>query len=278
MPFNYTIQNHITQPYYTEGPVLDKDGNIFFTTLSGGSIMKKNIAGLVNVWATSACPNGQLILDNGHHLVCDSKLSSIVQFDREGHYIGNLVHAQCGGQPIHVPNDLTMDSKGNIYFTDSVRHKGKVGYISAEGEERIIAGGLDYPNGLALSTDESLLYVAESYKNRIIAIRLPAHQEYKAPGQKAFAWLINLPCHPSGIPAMNLPDGIKVDANDNLWIAHYGMGMVHVVSPGNALIQSIKTPFPLTSNLFLKNNTVIVTGGEAEPGPGAVLEITIHHD
>jgi gluconolactonase len=62
-------------PWYTEGPVMDADGNIYFTTLKGGSIVKIDVAGQLSNWASSACPNGQLILPGGDQLICESGLS-----------------------------------------------------------------------------------------------------------------------------------------------------------------------------------------------------------
>lgn len=277
---SYNIKNQISQPYYTEGPVIDQEGNYFFTTLSGGTVMERSASGRMFIWATSPCPNGQVILPNNHHLVCDSKLASIIHYNSKGACIGGYLNGRCDGQKISTPNDLITDSQGNIYFSDSIRHDGKIGYISAEGIEKIIASGLDYPNGLALSTDEKILYVAESYKNRIIAFDL--HKAHEARGRNFeksdILWEINLPQHSSGSIAANLPDGIKTDINNNLWIAHYGMGMVHIYSPEKTLIQSIKTPFTLTSNLFLKNNTLIITGGDAEPGPGGLIEIEFNNE
>lgn len=277
---SYTIKNLISQPFYTEGPVIDKEGNFYFTTLSGGAVIERSVSGKMLIWATTPCPNGQVILSNDHHLVCDSKLASIIHYDSTGTCINSYLNGHCAGQRISTPNDLITDTLGNIYFSDSIRHEGKIGYIGAEGIEKIIASGLDYPNGLALSLDEKILYVAESYKNRIIAIDLPfAHESaFENFGKSEILWEINLPKHSSGNSIKNLPDGIKVDINNNLWIAHYGMGMVYKYSPERTLIQSIKTPFNLTSNLFIKNSTLIITGGDGEPGPGGLIEIEFNND
>ncbi|MGN6342653.1 MAG: SMP-30/gluconolactonase/LRE family protein [Flavisolibacter sp.] len=259
------------QPYYTEGPVIDEYGNIYFTTLSGGKIMKVNNKDEIVTWATSICPNGQTILNNGDHLVCDSKQAALIRYNKEGNFVSNEINGFCAGEIIQVPNDVITDKKGNIYFTDSVRHHGKVACIDTAGKQSIIARNLDYPNGLALSNDGKTLFVAESYKNRIIAIELEKNYSN-------IRIVADLPAHPSNNIVNNLPDGIKVDEKDNIWVAHYGMGKVQILSASGEIVQSISTEFNLTSNLFIKNNHVIITGGFAEPGPGAFVEILFEYE
>src|SRR5680860_1327471 len=74
--------------YYTEGPELDTEGNLYFTTLTGGIIMKMVPTGEVSEWARVQCPNGQRILNNSHHLVCDTMAKSIVELDSNGNIMG----------------------------------------------------------------------------------------------------------------------------------------------------------------------------------------------
>ena len=60
---------------------------------------------------------------------------------------------KCQEMEIRAPNDLTVDSEGGFYFTDSVRHTGAVYYVIKAGSCRLVARDLDYPNGVALSAD-----------------------------------------------------------------------------------------------------------------------------
>ncbi|HEY0670285.1 MAG TPA: SMP-30/gluconolactonase/LRE family protein [Sphingobacteriaceae bacterium] len=264
----------VNQSFYTEGPVIDSSGNFYFTTLTGGKIMKVDVSGEQSVWAEMSCPNGQTILENGDHLVCDSKQAVILRFNSHGNFIRKEIEGYCAESPINCTNDIISDSSGNIYFTDSVRHTGFVGFISNANQEKIISLNLDYPNGLALSNDESMLFVAESYKNRILAFDLTDFgKRHLVP--EVFA---ALPEHITGEITRNLPDGIKVDLEGNIWVAHYGMGMVHILSPEGVLLQSVNTGFDLTSNLFIYENMAMVTGGYGEPGPGAFLEIEFKYE
>jgi len=251
--------------------VTDLQGNVYFTTLRGGLIMKMDAGGVVSNWARATCPNGQLIVPNGDHLICDSGNSSISRYDSGGHFLGNDILHSCDGQSIHCPNDLAIDADGGIYFTDSIRGEGKVCYYSPNGEERVIAINLDFPNGIALADQGKLLLVAESYCNRIVAFHL------RSPGipEGTMDVFATLPSHPSGYQIMNLPDGIRLDDSGNLWVAHYGMRAVQVLSPKGEHINSIRTEFPLPSNLCLYGDVLFVTGGYNEPGPGGISMIEI---
>jgi gluconolactonase len=258
--------------FYTEGPAVDAFGNLYFTMLSGENIMQLKPDGKLKVWGKSACPNGQIIIGNGEHLVCDSKLGKVLRFSLDGQLMGAVSSETCAGIKVSVPNDLLMDDDGNLYFTDSIRHQGAVFCIAQNGDEILIASGLDYPNGLVLSNDKKNLFVAESYQNRIISIPLNGDGK-PADDIKAF---IDLPQNPSGNPIGNLPDGIAMNSQGMMAVAHYGMAAVHLVSTTGDLIETIDTGLACTSNVyFMDDQTLMVTGGSAEPGPGAVLKIKL---
>lgn len=248
-------------PFYSEGPVADTDGNIFFTAPPGGLIFKMDKHGHISAWARSVWPNGQVILDNGDHLICDSKLGVVRRFNKWGSWVAEETYIFCGNEKVSTPNDLAVHADGRIYFTDSIRHNGKIWLKKFTGDQEIIASGLDYPNGIVICPKFECLYVAESYKNRILKINIePPHDI------SVFALL---PEHISKRKEQNLPDGLALDEDGNLWVAHYGMESVHVLSPGGKVLQTINTGIPLTSNVFMMGkDKVIVTGGYGEPGPG----------
>ncbi len=268
------IHSVLNLPFYTEGPVVDEQGLVFFTTLRGGYIGRWEPGGVVQ-WARATCPNGQVIDSAGSHLVCESLSGSISGYNPDGSFRGYVVQDRFAGEAAGVPNDLVLSRQGDLYFTDSTRETGRVFCLRASGAELRIAGGIDYANGLAFSPDESRLYVAESYKNRILALDLDQEGTFGAPVIFAL-----LPVHPGGKMTGNLPDGLAVDREGRLWIAHYGMGAVQVLSPGGEWLFSVDTQLPLTSNVAFRadepgRKVLVVTGGYGEPGPGAVLEIEV---
>lgn len=254
-------------PFYTEGPAVDSEGNLYCTTLSGGSILKVKPNGEIIEWAQSERPNGQIILPNGDHLICDGNLSAIRRFDKNGQFVRNEIEIFCSGGKIYAPSDLVADASENIYFTDSIRYKGRVYFLGKDGQQHILADNLDYPNGLILSKNQKRLYVAESYKNRISVIDL------EPPG-KATGIIHVLATLPQNKPGQyNLPDGLTLDDYGNIWVAHYGMQAIQVLSPKGKLLCTLNTGLPLTSNLvFINKKTLFITGGFGEPSPGAILK------
>lgn len=264
-----------TLDYYTEGPCLDPEGNIYFTSLTGGAVYKMSPVGDCEQWATAVCPNGQLILPNGDHLVCDSQRAAILRFSKKGVFLGFVCDRECAGFSVQVPNDITADQWGNLFFTDSVRQTGSLYMISHTGEQVRLLTGLDYPNGLAFSPNGKMLYLAESYRNRILCLDtgqlisgVPNREQY-----------IQLPVHASGSAENNLPDGLAVNETGMLAVAHYGMQAVQLYAPDGQWLGAIETPFTCVSNLcFLNSDSLIVSGGYAEPGPGAIVQITFSID
>ncbi len=268
--------------FYTEGPALDGENNLYFSTMLGGAILRMDPQGRITEWARLRCPNGQRILKNGHHLVCDTQDRSVVELDPDGRFVGYRVRQKCAGRSFASPNDLALDGKGGFYFTDSTRHTGQVFYIDAAGKEKLVADQMDYPNGIVLSPDESKIYVAESTQNRIVVAPLAKPGVLESPFE-VFVHLPRntLPEDPDRLPyTANLPDGLACDSESRIWVAHYGMGALQVIGPDGDLLGTVPTGIPATSNLVFNpdENTVYVTGGMAEPGPGCVHKIFIDYN
>lgn len=266
--------------FYTEGPALDREGNLFFTTLTGGAIMKLDRSGNLSEWARMSCPNGHRILENGDHIICDSKESAVVSLTSEGEVIGRTSNTTDNFHiPFNTPNDLVADAFGGYYFTDSVRHIGQVIYVDRSGGQKQVVSGLDYPNGIALSASGDWLFIAESSTNRILEIPLAQPGVAKS-APVVFADLPRNPQpeDPDRMPfTANLPDGMAWDNLGRLWVAHYGMGAVQVLDASGRLVSTVPTGIPATSNLCFSADyhSLYVTGGYAEPGPGCVHRIFI---
>ena len=255
--------------YYTEGPVMDENGSLFFTDLVGGRIWQYQDKEL-KVWAKGNQPNGQAILATGDHLVCDSGAGWVARYDKQGSLIEKLAWDDGNHNVLRCPNDIIVDQYG-FYYTNSIRHTGEVYFMGNERQRTIVADGLDYPNGIALSPNGRYLMVAESYTNKILRI------EMDAPGIKKgeVEEFATLPFNHQDRLTGNLPDGIAFDPDGRLWVAHYGMRAVHALSRSGELLSSYDTGIPLTSNLCFDGKDVIVTGGFNEPGPGRVSRLTV---
>lgn len=263
------IETLIELDNYSEGPVIDRHGYLFFTDLAGKCIWRwKN--GVAEVWAVGTRPNGQVILDNGHHLICDSLTGWVGQYNAEGILLATMGNEKIEDVDIRCPSDITVDKSG-FYFTDSVRHTGVVFFVGFDGKKKVVAQNIDYPNGIAISPDGTHLLVAESYSNKILIIELesPGRMKGKA---RDFA---TLPFNQKNPKTGNLPDGIAFDPAGRLWVAHYGMQAVHVLSSSGDLLSTYDTGIPLSSNVCFDGPDAIITGGFDEPGPGRVSRLTV---
>ncbi len=260
--------------FYCEGPCVDQQGNIYFSNLQGGFITRIDLEGKQHSWAKATCPNGQRVMQTGEHLVCDSLDASIKRFDPQGNFVERSAQGKCEDLEIRVPNDLIIDHQHGFYFTDSVRHTGAVYFFGFDGSSRVMARSIDYANGIALSSDRTKLYVAESYRNRILTLDLndPGVPEGKP---EVFA---DLPRNENKSETGNLPDGIAFDTEGRLWVAHYGMQSLQVLSSTGDLLATYDTGIPLTSNLCFageNRSSVFVTGGLGEPKPGLFTRLDV---
>lgn len=255
--------------YYTEGPVAGLGGEFYFTNLMGKGIFRYH-EGVLTKWAEGIQPNGQAIMQGGRHLVCDSQ-RGVVLYEQDGQETKVLSPAYIEDVPVRCPNDIIIDQENGFYFTDSVRDTGAVFFINWEGKAKVIARNIDYANGIVYHKRKQLLYVAESYKNRILKIDLSKAES----SREYISAFITLPFNPSNEVTGNLPDGLALDEEEKLWVAHYGMQALQVISPQGTLQASLDTGIPLTSNLCFMGDEVWVTGGSGEPGPGRVSRLKV---
>lgn len=120
------------------------------------------------------------------------------------------------------PNDLILDSRDNLYFTDQGQtsitdQTGKVYRLSADGKLDTLAENGVSPNGLVLSLNERFLYVAMTRANQVW--RLPLHDDgTTTKGGVFFQSFGN-----AG------PDGLALDEEGSLFICHPSLGSIFVV-------------------------------------------------
>ena len=129
-------------------------------------------------------------------------------------------------------NDLVFDEEGGIYFTNFIGTPldpaGSVVYISPDfSTVETVVSGLASPNGIALSTDGSVLWVTETGAGRIHRINL------KVPR------LSTIVARTEGFLG---PDSCSVDADDNLYVAMARQGRILVYNPFGFLIGQVLTP------------------------------------
>ena len=162
------------------------------------------------------------------------------------------------------PNDLVFARNGDLYFTDQGQTglhdpTGRVYRLRPDGRLDCLLNNGPSPNGLALSPDEEVLFVAMTRDNAVW--RLPLLPDGSTAKVGRFA----------SFHGTSGPDGLAVDAAGNLLVAHASLGSVFVLSPQGEPVARIRScRGATTTNLALGGpggGTVFVTESET----GAVL-------
>lgn len=264
-------------PTYTEGVVITSAGGIYVSEpLRGVISLVKD--GRVTAWAKLDAPNGHRILADGTHLVCDGKQHAVIHLAADGRVLGKAA-SESDGQPLRAPNDLAVAPGGGFYFTDpggSSQDKpmGTVHYVDGRGVTHTIASGLAFPNGIVVSSDGKTLLVGESKHNRIL--RYPVLSPGRLGPQQVFATLPRK----SSEQVANEPDGMALDQDGNLFVAHYGMRQVQVLSPEGHLERSYAAGNLTASNVAFggaRMDQLYVTGalGDENTTPGGLFQLDL---
>lgn len=256
------IEEVVRVPSYCEGIVFDHAGNGYVS--HGKFVTKITPDGKKSQWLDSGgAPNGHKILGDGTHLICDGDLHAVLHVSADGKVLGKAAD-KCGDKPLRAPNDLSLDVTNNgFYFTDpggsdDKKLIGTVHYVDGRGATHLCAEGLAFPNGIVLTPDGKRLLVGESKKNRIL--EYPIESPGKLGPMKV---LCDLPGK-SGEQIDNQPDGMCLDTEGNLYVAHYGMRQVQVVAPDGKIIRRYPGGNLTTSNVAFggpEKDTLYITGG-----------------
>lgn len=229
---------------FPEGPAWDGDNSLYFSNCYGGWIGKIS-DGKVDTFATSTeeaftKTNGIIVKGSGEILVCEYGFGRILSFTTDGKF--SVLIDSFEGKAFNRPNDLTIDKKGNLYFSDPKDYgkenpKGRLFYYNFSTKKlELVADSIDFPNGVAISPKTKKLYLSESGKNRILEFEIT--NTGKLENKKV---LIDLPGGD--------PDGLDFDLEGNLYVPHFGTGILFVISPEGKVLNKIKTPGLKPSNV-----------------------------
>jgi len=237
---------------FAEGPIFDAKGNLYFVNyIRNGTIGRKTPDGTVSVWCEiGGQANGLKVDAEGYIIAADYGGKRILRIHPDGKRI-QVVAESFQGQPFLGPNDVCLDLKGNIYFSDPTGSSkenpiGSVYRIAPDGAVMRLDTGLAFPNGLAVSPDQRRLYVAESSTNRLLAYDL--HEDGTVSNKRV---------------AMQFDtdtlDGIMFDEYGRLWIARWTNKTVDVVSEDGNLLASIPADGDMVTNLCFWEKSVYLT-------------------
>jgi gluconolactonase len=265
-------------PHYCEGVVFDHAGEGYIS--EGDTIVQFSPDGRKRTWAVTGAPNGHKVLADGTHLVCDASKHAVLHLSADGKLLDPASTA-CDGIALRGPNDLTLDTpNGGFYFSDPgdsglEKPIGTVHYVDAQGKTHLCDSGLAFPNGIALTADGKRLYLGESQKNRVHVY------DVTGPGTLTNRRVLaDLPKKDEAKGQIdNQPDGMCLDAAGNLYVAHYGMREVQVLSPEGKLLARYPGGNVTTSNVAFggpRMDQLYVTGGlGAENGGGGLFRLDL---
>jgi gluconolactonase len=153
-------------PALTEGPTVDRSGNLYFTELRAQRIYKLGTDGELTVFRErSHGANGLVIDAQGRLVACegaaDGEPPRVTRTDLQTGAVEVLASGY-QGTAFRGTNDVTLDTRGRIYFTDPA---GSAVYrIDAPGRIARVLGppDIERPNGLQISPDDGTLYIIES--------------------------------------------------------------------------------------------------------------------
>ncbi|MBX3412694.1 MAG: SMP-30/gluconolactonase/LRE family protein [Pirellulales bacterium] len=269
----------LTVPHYSEGVVFDYAGNGYLSEAK--RIVQFTLDGKQKTFAETGAPNGHKVLADGTHLVCDASQHAVLHLSADGKLL-EPASKECQGNPLRGPNDLSLDTAhGGFYFTDpggssDTELIGTVHYVDAKGVTQLVDEGLAFPNGIILTPDGKTLYVAESKKNRVLVY------EVLSPGKVGERRVLaDLPSKDESLGQVdNQPDGMCLDAAGNIYVAHYGMRQVQVLSPEGKLLARYPGGNLTTSNVAFggpQMNQLFVTGalGNEQEAKGGLFRLDL---
>jgi gluconolactonase len=161
-----TVEHAAEVPNLTEGPTVDRDGNLYFTEIRFQRIYKVSPSGEFSVFRERSHGANGLVVDPQNRLTAcegaaDNEPPRITRTDLRTGAVEILADGY-QGMPFKGPNDVTIDNKGRLYFTDL---PGAAVY-RIDGPKQItrVLGAPDIlrPNGLQISPDDKTLYIIES--------------------------------------------------------------------------------------------------------------------
>jgi len=218
---------------FLEGPSFDRNGNLYVVDVPWGRIFRISPSGDVRLaFEYDGEPNGLKIHKDGSIFIADFR-RGIMRLDADCTEI-SLVVDRFGVEHFRGVNDLVFADNGDLYFTDqghSGLHdpSGRVFRYSAAGALEVVLGNIPSPNGLAFSPDEKTLYVNVTRDNAVW--RLPLLGPSTPYKVGAFIRL-------SGGTG---PDGLAVDDQGGLAVAHIGLGCVWLFDVHGEPVARIRT-------------------------------------
>lgn len=219
---------------FLEGPVFDDAGQLYVADIPWGRIFRISPQ---SEWQQVAEydgePNGMKFLNARTLLITDYK-NGLVQLDLDSLEVTPFL-ARRNSERFKGVNDLILDAQGNIYFTDQGQTglhdpTGRLFRLARDGRLDLLLDNVPSPNGVALSPDGRVLYLAVTRGNCVWRVPLLPDGSVSKVSQFFTSY------GPSG------PDGLAVDAQGRLLVANPGLGYVWVLNQRAEPVQILRGP------------------------------------
>ena len=217
---------------FLEGPVFDGAGNLYVTDIPWGRILRIDPQGAWTLVAEyDGEPNGMKFLDADTLLITDYK-NGLMRLDVATGRVSPYLERR-NSERFKGVNDLVFDSQGNLYFTDQGQSglhdpSGRLYRLRPNGQLDLLLANVPSPNGVALSPDERVLYLAVTRGNCLWRVPLLPDGSVAKVGQFFTSY------GPSG------PDGLAVDVEGRVLVANPGLGYVWVLNARAEPVQVLR--------------------------------------
>lgn len=245
---------------FIEGPVFDSNGNLYITDIPYGRIFKitpdKSWELLVQY---DGWPNGLIVGVDEKLWIADHKVG-LLSFDLKTNKLGTILSGPGkSGEQFLGLNDLVFDSKGNLFFTDQGQTglhdpAGRVYCLDSNGILHLVLNNVPSPNGLVFDQSGRFLFVSATRANNVW--RMPIFDDFSTGKVGAFQSFFGT----SG------PDGLAMDAYDNLYVAHASLGGVFKLNKRGEVLAYLRSAEGHTvTNLCIAPNqkSVFITESSA---------------
>ena len=233
----------------TEGPVGAPDAGLYFTDPYASKMYKMDRNGNVSLWREdTGGTSGIFLLKDGRLLGAETGRHRLVAIDPDGK-LTPLATVGVGGRSLRLTNDIMVDKKGGIYFTDPApfafagqpppteKPPGFVYYLSPDSKLVLIDEQIARPNGISLSFDGKTLFVADTDTENLWAFDV--QPDGTGTNKRSFVKLHDPRPGPDG----NLrsgADGMAMDTEGRLYVTT--SSGIQIIDPRGQYLGTIRTP------------------------------------
>lgn len=236
------VQKVVGDCKFTEGPAWNPDGYLLFSDIPNSRIIRVNADGSSSDWLNpSGGANGLICDQQGNVYACQGAERRVARLRSNADGKGTLAAVLAGefeGRPLNQPNDVALDGRGGLYFTDPNYRPASetpsqpvqgVYYVSGDGTVSRVISDLPRPNGILVTADGKTLYVANIDLGQIMKYTI------EAPGNLGAGTVLFAADQDDG----RGPDGMTLDEHGNIYATYKSL---IVVSPAGELIGRLSLP------------------------------------